>query len=118
MQDSDLDDLFAQIRAEPVVPSEALIARVLSDAAALQPRPAAPADRRAAVPRQGLWRMILAGLGGPRAIAGLATVTAAGVWIGFAQPAPVATLTETLWSQASVDSIELIPSLDGFLAEG
>ncbi|MBD3766244.1 MAG: dihydroorotate dehydrogenase, partial [Rhodobacterales bacterium] len=58
MRSDDLDDLFSAARAEAPVPSAALLARVLADAEAAQPR-SAPAPLRAAparpAPRRGLW---------------------------------------------------------------
>jgi hypothetical protein len=107
--DDDLDDLFGTLAQRGPLPSEALMARVLADAAALQPR-AAPMQR-AAPPRGGVWAVLLAALGGRGALAGLATATLAGVWIGFAQPAPVAGLG--LGGVPGGDIVELFPDDGG-----
>lgn len=118
MQDHELDDLFAQARITAPPPSEALMLRVLADADLHQPRPAS----RPAAPRIGFLASLLAGLGGGGALAGLATATLAGFYIGFVQPSSVAALTETIWRQdmaeLALDSVELIPDLDSYLPEG
>lgn len=109
MRDTDLDDLFAEARRDTPGPSADLMARILADAAAGMPRPVCatptPAPRRA-------WRLALVGGGG--LFAGLATATIAGVWIGVAQPAPVA---EALWrgeAADTLDSVELVPGYELF----
>lgn len=108
--DNGLDLFLAAARDAAPEPSAALMARVLADAEALQPSPrpqveAAPPGRPAhrVYRRQGwparLWQRLAGGLtaalGGAGAVAGLATAALAGVWIGFAQPLPVATLIVT-----------------------
>lgn len=125
MRDSDLDDLFAEARTRAPAPSEALMALVLADAATHQPRPVA-AQLRVARPSSG-WSSWFAGLrGGALAGAGMMTATLAGVWIGFAQPSSMASVTDALWQGAveQIDvvelqpSLDLFPSLDGFMSEG
>jgi hypothetical protein len=115
--DSDLDDLFARARAESPQPPAGLLARIEADALAVHKarQPAAPA-------RRSRWAGWVGALGGNGVLAGLATATLAGLWLGFAQPAPVSALTTTV-SQAfgadsALDSVELIPALDTFGAEG
>lgn len=79
------------------------MARLLSDAAAQQPRAAAGEAARAAQGGPVQWlrraraaaRRIARGLdplGGAPGFTGLASVALAGVWIGFAVPAPLAAL--------------------------
>lgn len=80
-----LEEMFATARAVPEPVPEALVARVLADAAALQPRAvSAPQVRRR--PLSGFFSALF----GPGAwggqLAGLALAAAAGVWIGFVQP--------------------------------
>lgn len=99
----ELDDLFAAARREQASP--ALLARVLTDAEAVQARPVRRAPR---------WRGVLrVMLGGAGALTGMATAALAGVWIGLAEPAPLVAVTEALLSQGSVD---VLPTYD-FLAE-
>ncbi|MDT8854096.1 dihydroorotate dehydrogenase [Paracoccaceae bacterium Fryx2] len=124
MQGTDLDDLFAAARNTPVQPGPALLARVLEDAEAHQPRQRdpLPVRLRPAAGPPGIWRRLLGALGGGGAVAGLGSAALAGVWIGFAQPAPVAgpvlLLTGALWSETTTDIVELIPDLDDILPEG
>jgi hypothetical protein len=118
MQETDLESLFATARAGRPSPSADLIARITADADAVQAafRPA-PARLR---PRR--WSGWIAAMGGTGVLAGLATATLAGLWLGFAQPAPVPTLTQTLSdafaADAGLGAVELIPSLDAFGLEG
>ena len=114
--DDDLDDLFGTLAQRGPQPSDALMARILADAAALQPR-AAPV-MRATAPRGGLWAALAAALGGRGALAGLATATLAGVWIGFAQPAPVAGLGFDLGVGLGGDTVELFPGDGGLFDDG
>ncbi|PZR00235.1 MAG: dihydroorotate dehydrogenase [Cereibacter sphaeroides] len=119
MQDTDLDDLFQRMQDTAPMPSARLIARIEADALAEQNSRAAPA-RRPAV-RQG-WGSFFAGFGGRGVLAGLGCATMAGVWLGLAQPAPVATLSDTLALALGMDTggdqVDLIPTLDTFALEG
>lgn len=118
MQDTDLESLFATARAEAPLPSAALTARITADADAVQagfkPVPVPVRARR--------WSGWIAAMGGTGVMAGLATATLAGLWLGFAQPAPVLTLTQTVSdafaADAGLGAVELIPSLDAFGLEG
>lgn len=113
----ELDGLFAEARerAAPVPP--ALLARVLEGAYAGQAAPAPALRRRGRILG---WLAALIPAGGA-ALSGLAVSTLAGLWIGFAAPMPfdasLGQVSEALWS-APLDNVELIPSLDGWTAEG
>lgn len=85
-----LDDLFAQARAQTPQPGDALMARVLADAAAQS----APGVRQATQP--GFWARLSDTLGGWPALGGLAAATVAGVWVGIAPPASVEDLAASL----------------------
>jgi hypothetical protein len=118
MQETDLESLFATARAERPSPSAGLTARIMADAEAVQ-----SAFRPAPVPaRPRRWSGWIAAIGGNGVLAGLATATLAGLWLGFAQPAPVSALTQTVSdafaADAGLGSVELIPSLDSFGLEG
>lgn len=118
MQDTDLEGLFAEARAERPSPSASLTARITADADAVQ-----AAFRSAPIPaRPRRWAGWIAAMGGNGVLAGLATATLAGLWLGFAQPAPILTLTQTVSdayaTDAGLGSVELIPSLDAFGLEG
>lgn len=109
MQDGDLDDFFAAARRADPVPSDALMARVVADAAALQPRPAPVAS---AVPSgPGFWSALAGVFGRSGAMGGLIAATIGGLWIGVVQPGPVATLAGQVWPQHEALSVELIPDI-------
>lgn len=88
-----LDAFLDAARAHPPAPSEAFLARVAADAAmvdAARARSALATGQAAATvaapaPRRGL-QDILRAIGGWPALAGLATATVAGLWIGYAAP--------------------------------
>jgi hypothetical protein len=86
--DDMLDDLFAQARAVKTAPSDDLMARVLEDADAVQPKLAVMS-----APQVGLWARLMDAIGGWPAVSGLAAATVAGVWVGVAPPASVEDLT-------------------------
>lgn len=111
MQD-DLDDLLALAARKPVVPSDALMERVLADALALQPaavtfRPAVPAAK------PGVLARFAAVFGGPPAMAGLGTAAVFGLALGYYSPATLDYLTGT-----STDSAEFFPEADFLTTEG
>lgn len=123
--DTTLEAFFAAGRAAAAEPSADFLARVLAEAEEVQAQamrqaPARPAPGRAG---QGIWRGILASLGGWGGAGGLATATVAGLWLGFsgaqATDAAAGTLTDALASylaeeDAPIDSLELIPDFDSF----
>lgn len=117
MTPQELDDLLSAARSRPAEASSDFMARMLEDAYALQPDPVVQAAPAVAPPgllaRFSRW---VFGFGG--AATGLATATAAGVWIGFVQPAPVTTIRVALQGAETVEQVDLIPSLDGWLSEG
>lgn len=81
--DRALDAFFDAARRTPPAPTDALLARVVADAASVQATAHAPAPRHRAMPR---LRDLL---GGWPAMAGLATAALAGLWIGTGLPARV-----------------------------
>lgn len=85
--EAQLDALFDQARATPPEVPQALMARVLAEAQAAQPRPA----------RQG-WHAWLKALGGAPGLGGLITASCMGFWLGVAPP-------------------EALPDLAGYLLE-
>ncbi|MBC2837093.1 dihydroorotate dehydrogenase [Paragemmobacter straminiformis] len=116
MAQDDLDDLFAAARSRPLVPSEALMARVLADAMAEQPK--AAAVRAAVAPaRRGGWFAGFAEVfGGFGALAGVGGAAVAGLVLGFVQPATVTDFADSLLG-AEVTSVTLIPSADALMVE-
>jgi len=112
MRDSDLDDLFAQVRQPVAVPAD-LMARVLADADAAQP---VSAPR---LPQTGLLAGFWAAIGGFGGVAGLSSAAVAGAWIGFAQPMALTTLTDSLLTGDVVaETVNILPGFDDFLDEG
>lgn len=95
-----LDDFFEAGRADAPMPDAALMARVLADADAQTAARAASAQ-----PRESWLRAVLRGLGGWPTVAGLATATAAGVWIGVALP----DVTSTFVGGGGYDLNDLLP---------
>ncbi len=104
----ELDDLFLAAKAAAPAPSTALVARVLADAAAAQPRPAAPSP----VPRAGWFAWLADAFGGRGVVAGLAGTAVVGLVLGFYVPA-----LATDWSSVlSAETVELIPDADSLFA--
>lgn len=102
-KDDDLDTLFAQMQGLAVVPGDALMARVLADAASAQAA-GWPVPR----PQPGLWDRMMAAIGGWPSVGGLAAATVAGLWIGVAPPTSLQDITATLIGDEV--SLELVPT--------
>jgi hypothetical protein len=111
----DLNDLFAAARGADAQPSDALMARVLADATAVQPK--ATMMVRAVPQKSGFWAGLAALFGGGGVLAGLGSVAMAGFYLGFMQPAPLLALTDVWVTGASVDSVDLMPGIDALLTE-
>lgn len=114
---ADIDDLLAQMRAEPVPVSRQLEARVLEDSARLQPGLAA----RGEVGR-GFWTRLVAGFGGAGMLAGMLAgmgmAALAGVYLGFVQPGSMQLISETWPAVAPLEFVELMPDVEVLLSEG
>jgi hypothetical protein len=92
----ELDDLFAEVRAQAPEPAPDLMARIFAEAE----RVAAERERRGPAPvRQGAWREWLRLLGGWPTVGGLVASTLAGLWIGVAQPPGLSDLADTVWGE-------------------
>ena len=111
--DDDLDLMFAAAALRPE-PPPALMARILADAAALQ-----PVARGVAAPvvRRGWFAGLADMLGGGRSLAGVTAAAAAGLYLGIAQPTPVLALTSLVSGTATLDNLDLLPSSDTLWAE-
>ena len=117
LSDPELETLFQAGRDAAPVPSEALMARIMADAEAETLRRApSPAPARRALGR------ILDALGGWPAMAGLATATLAGVWLGFVAPDRLNTLAgglllpDSAAAAASYDLEDMVPGYGGLQA--
>lgn len=118
MDNSDLDDLFAAVRQQPVTVPDGLMARVLNDALAHQPATAALVNPKRA---PGFWSGLFTAIGGAGGLAGLSTAAIAGVWFGFAQPAALTTVTDSFWGTEAVtvtETVDVLPGLYDYLGEG
>lgn len=102
--DDMLDDLFATARAVTLPPDDALIARVLADAA----RPLLPRQVK-----EPLLVQLRAMIGGWPAFGSLAAATVAGVWIGIAPPPVVEDYALSLLG----DTVNIGLFSDDFLTE-
>ena len=113
-----LEDLFAAMREERVPPSDALMARVLADALAHQPRPVPQVAQdvgAGAGAGPGLWRRLAGLFGGAGALAGMGTAAVAGLFIGFVQPEGLSLLGDAVLG-TPLETVELIPDVDMLFA--
>ena len=110
----DLDDLLAGASRASMQPSDALMARVMADAAALQvqARPAVAVP----VPRAGWLAGLAALFGGAGSLIGVGSAAVAGLFFGFVQPDGMGAVAD-LWAGSAVDQVDLMPQLDVLLAE-
>lgn len=125
MTERDLDNLdvfFDAARRQAADPSPDLMQRVLDDALAEQQRMAAQAapQARPGRPARGWLRQLLSAIGGWPAVAGLATASVTGLWIGVNPPAAVSTTAEAyLNSGADTYLVDLMPGFQfDDMAEG
>ena len=117
MTEDDLDQLFAAARAEAVSAPADLTTRVISDAEAeilaadLMMRVQPQAHRKT----PGVFAHLAGLFGGTGALAGMLTATVAGFWLGFAQPAPLGTMSTALTGASA--EIDMMPGIDALLDE-
>ena len=114
--DFDLDGLLAEAALHPAAPSGALMARILADGLALQPKPAPalPVAVRAAAPRRGLWSRLAEGFGGRGALVGMGAAAVLGLYVGYTDPGGVTALL----MQSSDGGLEMVPAAEMFLTGG
>ncbi len=109
----DLDALLAEAAGVRTDPSAALTARILADAAAVQPP---LANVAAARPRLGLRRWVgdlVAGLGGGRAVAGLSLAGVTGLFLGVVDPAALQSITTLVAGETVLAAqMDLLPATD------
>jgi hypothetical protein len=112
LNDKALEAFFAAGREHAPVASERLLARVLADAEAEMVRPSVVVAARRPVARPGFLRAAIGSIGGWAGLGGLATATAAGVWIGFAGLVDPLDASGLITPSLSVD---LMPGTDSFM---
>lgn len=117
MTEDDLDSLFATARADAPRPPAGLTARVLADADGLMSATplSSPAPERPARERRGLWSALSSVFGGSGALAGMATATVAGFYIGFAQPMDTGLVVSVLGGE--IAELDMMPGIDALLDE-
>jgi hypothetical protein len=113
MQDDDLDQLFAEAKGRAPQPSQALMARVLTDA--LQALPVTEPVRK--VPQPSLWARFSAQFGGVPTVVGLCSAAIMGVVVGYADPTTLDYLT-TGFAADPLDGADLFPTTDLIATEG
>jgi hypothetical protein len=114
MREQDLDDLFAEARAQEPLESPGLMARVLADAERNIP----PQIVRVVPRKPGLWAKFAMALGGNGVLAGLGTAAVAGVMLGFVQPTSLSAVTDMILAETPLDEVDLLPGIDAILTEG
>lgn len=106
-----LDDLFDLAREVQVAPSDDLMARIIADADEIQTMPSALPKAAPVSIIGGLMDLI----GGWKALGGLATATATGLWIGISPPTAFEDFTTDYYTTAASDISDAgIDSLLGF----
>lgn len=108
----DLDDLFAAARDE-AAPSDALMARVLADAATVQAEVMVPQ----AMPQRGGIKTWLNSIGGWRGAGGLAAAVATGLMIGVYAPDSIDALLSGQLSDRGLIEGDILASAWGDLLE-
>ncbi|WP_435258011.1 dihydroorotate dehydrogenase [Thioclava sp. FR2] len=112
-----LDDLFAEARQNPPVPSEDFLARVLADAESEQPV-ASMVRRPSVVSKGGFWSSLFAALGGAAAVAGVSSAAMVGLVVGYVQPEALVNLASSYGiSESAGGSFDLLPGYESLLAE-
>lgn len=102
MTDAALEAMFEGARAAPPVVPEALMARVMADAGAMQP-----------VAQRSVWREWFSTLGGLSGMGGLITASCLGFWIGVAPPQGLPDLAGSVFGVPSLLDSELDDEFDG-----
>jgi len=108
---TELDVFFAAAKENVPTPNQDLMARVMADAAALQPQNAGFAP----VAKPGVWESFLDMIGGWPALSGVAAAGVAGVWLGVAPPVSLEQLTSDVMGTNT--SISLLSDVGGLLGE-
>lgn len=115
--DTQLTSFFEAASQHAPEPSDDLMARILADAARVQAEHGAQAAPVLRPARASILSRALGVLGGWGALAGLATATVAGVWIGFAAPDGLADYTDLILPNAGYGMNDLMPGIDSYLLE-
>jgi len=116
---SELDGLLAEAASLATTPSSDLMQRIIADADAVAEAKEVKSNPAPQPLRRGIMAGLLAGIGGWPAMAGLATATVAGVWIGYASPDTLDGITNgLLTSRTAYEVGDFMPTLDDLFYEG
>ena len=121
--DAELDALLAlaaqAAQVAAVAPSADLMARIVADADAVAEAREASIEPGARSRPRGRMRALLVAIGGWPAMAGLATATVAGVWIGYASPDTLDGIASGLVASQTIYEVgDFMPTLDDLFYEG
>jgi len=103
-----LDDLFELARDQSAAPDDALMDRILADAADV--------TRGGHAARVSVWDSFLEMIGGWPTVGGLAAAGVAGIWVGVAPPE-----TLTIWTADLIGTpvtIDLLSDTSGLFSQG
>ena len=113
--DFGLGAYFGAGRKTAKMPSGDLIARVLADAEAQQPKASTPASAA----QTGLFATLWSAIGGWPTLAGMATAMLVGVWIGISPPAGLEQIaTGVLGGDEDAYLVDLLPAFGDEFGEG
>ena len=116
--DNALDAFFDAAKANPPVPSDDLMARIMADAAAQAPQPAGVALPSHATDRPGVLAMFMSAIGGWKPAVGLAAAAVSGVMIGYVTPETFDAVAGGTFLSADDLVDDFLPNIDVFLNEG
>lgn len=108
-----LDDLFAKAAAQRITPSDALVNRIMADAADVQPKQ----RRLAPVAGPGWFATLADWFGGGLSLAGMSAAAITGLYLGVAQPTAVLALSDYVTGTTTSGSLELLPSTSPLWAQ-
>jgi len=99
LDDAELEVFFDAAKSRRTEASEVFLMSIVADASAQQveqqqaPALSSFANLEASNAGRSLWSRIVSGIGGWPAVAGMASATVAGVWIGLSSPAQLEVLS-------------------------
>ena len=114
-EDTTLDALFAQACDDG--PSDALMARVMGDAEAVQSQLAARPVVVSEVPKPGLFALLAGAVGGWSAVSGITAAGVMGLAVGLYSPDTVADWLESDTLSLGISGYEIAPDLGALWTE-
>lgn len=117
IDEGELDRLLAGAADNAPAPSQDLMARIMADADGVADGFAPAVPEVSSPVRPGFFATLMKSVGGWPAMAGLATATVAGIWIGYGTPEALNDLSAG-YLGASYDLGDFMPSINLILEEG